>query len=228
MTLHFNKRDLVTPGDLLAEGDYKAGENTYKVDDKIYATRVGLMDVRDNTVLVIALNSFYVPRVGDLVIGKVVDVSIGGWVVDIEAPYLAMLKASDVFGQSFRPYKDDLTKVFDAGDLLLAKIVAYDRTRNPLLTVRETGLGKITRGRVVKITPSKVPRLIGKKGSMISLLKRGTGCQITVGMNGLILVSGKSAENEMLCVRAIRKIERESHVSGLTDRIAEMLKEAGK
>lgn len=229
MTLYFEKRDLVVPGDLLAEGDYTAGENTYKVDDKIYATHVGLMEVKNNTVYVIALHSFYVPKVGDLVIGKVVDISLGGWVVDINAPYLAMLKASDVFGKSFKPFKDDLSKVFDVGDLILAKVIAYDRTRNPLLTVKEPGLGKITRGRIVSITPAKVPRVIGKKGSMINLLKQGTGCQITVGMNGLVLVIGKKPENEVLCVRAIKKIERESHVSGLTDRIAEMLrKEAEK
>lgn len=224
MPVYYERRELVTPGDLLAENDYIAGENTYKENGKIYATRVGLVEYENKKVNVVALKSFYFPSVGDTVIGKVVEVSLSGWTVDIRAPYPAMLKASDVLERSFKPQKDDLPAIFDVGDLLIAKIVASDRTRDPLLTVREPGLGKITRGQIVELTPTKIPRLIGKKGSMITMLKKETGCQILIGQNGLILVSGKSPKNERLAVMAIRKIEQESHTSGLTDRVAEMLR----
>jgi exosome complex component RRP4 len=224
LPVYYERRELVTPGDLLAENDYIAGENTYKENGKIYATRVGLVEYENKKVNVVALKSFYFPSVGDTVIGKVVEVSLSGWTVDIRAPYPAMLKASDVLERSFKPQKDDLPAIFDVGDLLIAKIVASDRTRDPLLTVREPGLGKITRGQIVELTPTKIPRLIGKKGSMITMLKKETGCQILIGQNGLILVSGKSPKNERLAVMAIRKIEQESHTSGLTDRVAEMLR----
>jgi exosome complex component RRP4 len=224
LPVYYERRELVTPGDLLAENDYIAGENTYKENGKIYATRVGLVEYENKKVIVVALKSFYFPTVGDTVIGKVVEVSLSGWTVDIRAPYPAMLKASDVLERSFKPQKDDLPAIFDVGDLLIAKIVASDRTRDPLLTVREPGLGKITRGQIVELTPTKIPRLIGKKGSMITMLKKETGCQILIGQNGLILVSGKSPKNERLAVMAIRKIEQESHTSGLTDRVAEMLR----
>jgi exosome complex component RRP4 len=56
------------------------------------------------------------------------------------------------------------------------------------------------------------------------MLKQETGCQITVGQNGVILVSGKSLEDEQLAVMALRKIDEESHTSGLTDRVTEMIK----
>ncbi|MEM3672780.1 MAG: exosome complex RNA-binding protein Rrp4 [Candidatus Bathyarchaeia archaeon] len=225
MPTFFERRQLVTPGDLIAEGDYIAGENTYKEDNKIYASRIGLVDYEDKKVNVVALRAFYIPRVGDTVIGTVVEVGFNGWVVDINSPYSALLRASDVLGRPFRPQKDELSQVLDVGDLIVAKIVAYDRTHDPQLTVGEPGLGKITRGEIVKVTPTKIPRVIGRKGSMISMIKQETGCQIILGLNGIILVTGKNLEDEQLAIMAIRKIEEESHTSGLTDRIVQMLRE---
>ncbi|RLI16371.1 RNA-binding protein [Candidatus Bathyarchaeota archaeon] len=224
MPTFFEKRQLVTPGDLLAEGDYIAGENTYKENDKIYASRIGLVDYEDRKVNVVALRAFYIPRVGDTVIGTVVEVGFNGWTVDINSPYLALLRASDVLSRPFRPQKNDLSKVLDVGDLVIAKIIAYDRAHNPQLTVGEPGLGKITRGQVVKITPTKIPRVIGRKGSMISMIKQETGCHIILGHNGVILITGKRLEDEQLAMMAIHKIDEESHTSGLTDRVTKMIK----
>jgi len=144
--------------------------------------------------------------------------------VDINAPYFAMLRASDVTDRPFKPETSDLPSIFDVGDLIIAKVAAYDRTRDPLLTLREPGLGKIMRGQLVEITTTKIPRVIGRKGSMVSMIKRETGCQITIGQNGLVLISGKTPEDERLAVMALSKIEEESHTSGLTDRVTEMLR----
>ncbi len=224
MPTFFERRQLVTPGDLLAEGQYIAGENTYKEDDKIYASRIGVVEYQDKKVNVVALRAFYVPRVGDTVIGTIVEVGFNGWMVDINSPYLALLRASDVLSRPFKPQKNDLSEVLDAGDLVIAKIIAYDRAHNPQLTVSEPGLGKITRGQVVKVTPTKIPRVIGRKGSMVSMIKQETGCHIILGHNGIILITGKSLENEQLAIMAIRKIEEESHTTGLTDRIVQMIK----
>jgi exosome complex component RRP4 len=125
----------------------------------------------------------------------------------------------------FKPQKDDLPQVLDAGDLVVAKVVSYDRTHDPQLTVAEPGLGKITRGQILKVTPTKVPRIIGRKGSMISMIKQETGCNIILGVNGVVLITGKTLEDEQLAMMAILKIEAESHTTGLTDRITQMLKE---
>ncbi len=220
----YENKELVTPGDLLAEGDYSAGDNTYKKNDKVYATRVGLVNYEHRKIHVLALKAFYAPQVGDTVIGKVAEITSGGWMIDINAPFPAVLRASDVLDRSFRPQKNDLSSMFDEGDLLIAKIVAYDRTRDPMLTVREPGLGKVTQGLVTRVTPSKIPRVIGRKGSMIKMLKRETNCRITIGQNGLVLINGKSPEDEQVAAMAIRKVEKESHTSGLTDRVTEMVR----
>ncbi len=87
------------------------------------------------------------------------------------------------------------------------------------------GLGKITKGQIMNVTPTKIPRVIGRQGSMISMIKNETGCQIILGLNGIILITGKTPITEKLAMTAINKIEEESHTSGLTDRITKFLKE---
>ncbi|HUW47787.1 MAG TPA: exosome complex RNA-binding protein Rrp4 [Patescibacteria group bacterium] len=225
MPIFLEKRQLVTPGDLIAEGEYVAGENTFVEKSKIYAARVGIVEYENKRVDVVALKAFYVPRPGDIVIGTITEVGFNGWTVDINSPYIALLRASDVLSRPFKPQKDDLPQVLDAGDLVVAKIVSYDRTHDPQLTVAESGLGKITRGQIIKITPTKIPRVIGKKGSMISMIKQETGCNIILGLNGVVLITGKTLEDEQLAMRALLKVEQESHTSGLTDRVTQMLKE---
>jgi exosome complex component RRP4 len=226
MPAFFENKQIVTPGDLLAEGEYVAGENAYLEEGKVFAQRTGLVEYDNKRVNVVALRSFYVPRTGDIVIGTIVEVGFTGWTVDINAPYPALLRATEVLNRPFKPQKDDLPQLLDAGDLIVAKIDSYDRTHDPQLAVSEPGLGKITRGQILRVTPTKIPRIIGRKGSMISTIKQETGCNVILGLNGIVLVTGKTLEDEALATTAIRKIEDESHTSGLTDRITQMLKEA--
>ncbi len=224
MPTFYEPKQIVTPGDLLAEGEYLAGENTYIENKKIYSSRLGLVEYDNKKVNVVALKAFYIPRIGDLVIGTVTEVGFNGWTIDINAPYMAFLRPSDVLSRPFKPQKDELSQVLNIGDLVVAKIISYDRSHDPQLTVAEPGLGKITRGQILKITPTKIPRVIGKKGSMISMIKEETGCQIILGLNGVVLITGKTLEDEQAALVALRKIEDESHTSGLTDRITQMLK----
>jgi exosome complex component RRP4 len=224
MPTFYEPKQIVTPGDLLAEGDYLAGENTYVENKVIYSSRLGLVEYDNKKVNVVALKGFYIPRIGDLVRGTVTEVGFNGWTIDINAPYKAFLRPSDVLSRPFKPQKDELSEVLNVGDLVVAKIISYDRSHDPQLTVAEPGLGKVTRGQILKITPTKIPRVIGKKGSMITMIKEETGCQIILGLNGVVLITGKTLEDEQAALVAIRKIEEESHTSGLTDRITQMLK----
>lgn len=225
MPTFFENKQLVIPGDLLAEGEYFAGNNTYKEENKIYASRIGLADYANKKVNIVALRAFYFPKVGDVVIGTVKEVGFSGWTINIKSPYTAILRASDVLSRSFKPQNDELSQVLTTGDLIVAKVASYDRFHDPQLTVGEPGLGKITKGQILNMTPTKIPRVIGRQGSMISMIKNETGCQIILGLNGTVLITGKTPKNEELAMAAITKIEEESHTSGLTDRITKFLKE---
>ncbi|MEM2123243.1 MAG: exosome complex RNA-binding protein Rrp4 [Candidatus Bathyarchaeia archaeon] len=224
LPLNVQKREIVIPGELLADGKYLAGANTMKEGDFVYATRVGLANIEGNRIIVVPLAGCYVPNIGDQVIGRIVDIGLSAWEVDIDAPYPAMLPASEAVNHRQEHLKQDLARILDVGDLITAKVLAFDRTRDPLLTIKDQGLGRITSGRVIKISPAKVPRLIGRKGSMINMIKKETGCQVIVGKNGRILVSSRYPLREQVAVAAIYKIEREAHIEGLTDRVREMIR----
>jgi exosome complex component RRP4 len=60
---------------------------------------------------------------------------------------------------------------------------------------------------------------------MIELIKKYTGCLITVGQNGVIWVKGP---NEGLAARTVHLIEREAHIEGLTERVTEFLENETK
>ena len=158
MTMHAQPKQLVTPGDLLGEGPYFAGENTYRDGSKIYSARVGLAEIIGNKLIVVPIKGTYIPRIDDIVIGRVTDIGMSGWQVDICSPYPAMLPASETPMQRGHDMgRRDLSHLYVVGDLTLAQIIAFDRTRDPLLTTKGRGLGKISSGRVARIAPAKIP-----------------------------------------------------------------------
>ncbi|MEJ5292345.1 MAG: exosome complex RNA-binding protein Rrp4 [Candidatus Methanosuratincola sp.] len=223
MTIFFEPRQLVSPGTLLAEGSYQSGFNVYRDDGKYYASMVGLADIRNNVISVIPLRGCYIPQPGDVVIGKVVECISTAWMLDIRSPYQGVLFASEFLSKPLNPLKEEARRYLDVGEMVIATVMAFDRTRNPSLTARDHGLGKIHRGTVIDVDFTRVPRIIGKKGSMITMLKKETGAQILVGQNGRVWISGKSRDEEAVIAEAIRKIEAEAHTTGLTDRVREFL-----
>ena len=179
---------------------------------------IGLVSLRNKKISVIPLKSKYLPKKGDVVIGKIDDVRFSMWGVDINSPYSGILPASEVFGRE----KKELSRVFDIGDVLFLRIVDVDEVKKVKLGLKGRGMGKFKGGVIVDIAPTKVPRLIGKKGSMINMIKDKTGCKIVVGQNGLVWVKGNE-DMEQIVKNIIKLIEREAHTSGLTDRIKNKL-----
>ena len=214
---------IVIPGDKIAEGEYRYGEGVVKRGNEYYSTLVGLFQDKGDFIQVKALKGKYLPRPGDLVIGKVIEVGLTSWVVDIGSPYTAILSANNATEKRFDPVKDDTRRIFDVGDIILTKIVSFDRTRDPSIITNERGLGKLRGGRLIEIEAAHIPRVIGKKGTMINMVKRLTRTQIITGQNGRIWVQGKKVEDELKAIESIRKIELEAHTQGLTDRIRDML-----
>ena len=216
--IYVNEKDLVVPGELLAEDDYYPGRGTFEDDGKICSKLLGLVSLRNKKISVIPLKSKYLPKKGDVVIGKIDDVRFSMWGVDINSPYSGILPASEVFGRE----KKELSRVFDIGDVLFLRIVDVDEVKKVKLGLKGRGMGKFKGGVIVDIAPTKVPRLIGKKGSMINMIKDKTGCKIVVGQNGLVWVKGNE-DMEQIVKNIIKLIERKAHTSGLTDRIKNKL-----
>lgn len=223
MSALFENRDLVVPGDVLYEGRIRTGDNTYRGQGKVSATRIGLVDYSRGMVSVIALEAGFNPLAGDLVIGEVTDIELGHWLVDIDAATEAILNVPDAIDA---PFRTDIVMpdILDVGDTIVAKIVDMDRRRTPILSILGRDLGRVEEGFIIRLTPSKIPRLIGKKGSMVNMILRETGCNIVIGQNGRILIHGKTREQEVNAVSVIEKVETEAHIPGLTNRVQEYLR----
>ena len=213
----------VIPGDIITTGPYRPEQNVILDGNKMIATCIGLSDITDGAVRVIPLTGRYIPKGDDLVVGKVISHSAMSWEVDINSCYLGILPASDVFGRDFSSHANDLTEKLSNGDLIAARIVNFDRTRDPLITISGRELGKVDSGELIKISTSKVPRLIGKRGSMIQMIEEATNANITIGQNGIIIASCENPDGLSKAIRAINMIEEDSHRINLTDMVKKML-----
>ena len=217
------KRKYVIPGDKIVDGNFRPLMNVIRIGDSIISTRIGIAEAGRDGIKVIPLSGVYIPRVNDIVIGKVVDRSSLSWDVDINSCFSAHLPAQDVFGRDFSPARDDMNRELATGDLITARIIAFDRTRDPMLTVQDRDLGKIPRGESLKISATRVPRLIGKRGSMIQTIEQATQTRVIIGQNGVVVVTGRSQGGIELAVKAIKMVEEEAHTSNLTQRIKVLL-----
>ena len=221
------EKEISVPGENLAIGmDVLPGQGTYRDGEKIISNRLGLVLIEGRTIKLIPLSGRYIPKTGDTIICKVIDVSFNGWRLDTNSAYSAMLPLKDATSE-FIARGADLTRYYGLGDYVVCKIVNVTSQKLVDVTMKGPGLRKLKDGRVIEVDPNKVPRIIGKQGSMVIMIKDATKCNISVGQNGLVWIDGEPI-NELLAIQAIRKIEKESHLSGLTDKIKEYLERNNK
>jgi len=219
------KRQIVIPGEIIASGDdYLPGEGTEKQGKDIIALKYGLAEEQNRLVKIIPLSGVYNARRGNVVIGRVEELTFNGWVIDVNTSERAFLSIMEV---PRYVNKDALEEVMDVGDMVVAKIWEINK-RGIDLSIKLRGLGRIEEGLIIKVNPNKVPRIIGKEGSMIKLIKDETGCDITVGQNGFVWIQGDKIENELLAKKAVLFIVEKSFVSGLTDEVTKWFAEGKK
>jgi len=212
-------RDIVIPGeDIGSTKTDRSGYGTFEEDGKIISKFVGILN-KGNFLSVVPLSGVYIPRADDKVIGFVTDVEKFGWIVDINSPWQGFLSVAEGVDEFVDIKKTNISRFFDVGDMIYAKIV--DTKRGDVqITMRDPIARKLKGGVTIKITPSKVPRLIGKEGSMINIIKEKTGTIIRVGQNGVVWISGENVDK---AIKAIKTIEEKSHIIGLTDEITKLL-----
>ena len=216
-------RNVVIPGDYLDERNgRKLGMGTYEENEKVYSTFLGIARITENEISVTPLSGAYLPKLGDRVIATIEEVEISGWFVDMNSPYSAFLPIAEAVDEFIDLQRTDITRFFDIDDIVLGRISRVTRNKNVQLSMRDFESRKLRNGIVIKVTPTKIPRIIGKEGSMIMMIKNKTGCEIVTGQNGLVWIHG---ENKEKAIEAILTIERESHMLGLTEKIEKMLGE---
>lgn len=221
--IHVKNRELVLPGQLIAEGKYRMMDGVFREGESFYSSVVGLTDIREDVLKVIALQGRYLPKTGDVVIGVVVDSHHSGWILDINSPYTGNLLVSDFLRRKIDLMREDIDKYLTISDVVAVQVRDVDERKHVMLETGGPGLGRVKGGKMMEVSPTKIPRILGKKGSMLRILQNVSGCRVLVGRNGRILIWGKDERMLGAVVDAIFTIEREAHTSGLTDRIRQML-----
>jgi exosome complex component RRP4 len=213
------ERIVVIPGEQVEVGSMRPGNGIYRQGGSYFSSRLGLKVFRGGFVDIVPLSGKYVPVPGDEIIGTVTDITPTNWLLDINSPYPGVLHVSET------PWKIDFgatARYLDIGDNVTARVLSVDESRHVQITMRDRDLKKLKGGTTVDIAASKVPRVIGKNGSMIDMLKRYSGCRIIVGRNGRIWIEGE-VDKMLLLIKAIRMIDEEAQKHGLTDRVKMML-----
>ncbi|MFH7903064.1 MAG: exosome complex RNA-binding protein Rrp4 [Candidatus Aenigmatarchaeota archaeon] len=215
---------IVIPGDFIIEKDKgKIFGDYYLKDEKIFSKYISLLEKKGTNIKLTSLCGVYIPKKEDIIIGKVIDVYPNGWLIDINSPYTGFLLIKDATERFIDISKDDLNDIYTYGDFLLAKIINVMKNKIINLTTKEKGLGKLSGGVIISISPKKIPRVIGKNSSMINNIKNILDIEIVVGQNGRIWLKGKDRKSEILAIKAIKMIEKYSHCKRLTDNIKRFL-----
>lgn len=215
------QRDIILPGELIDERKgRRLGDNVYLEGENVFSKVLGIPRTNENEIFVIPLAGVYLPRIGDGIIGTIAEIEISGWLVDINSPYAAFLPLAEAVEEFVDTSRSDLSRYFDVKDLIFCRISKVTKSKTIQVSMRDRTAKKLYGGIIIKVTPSKVPRIIGKEGSMINLIKNKTMCEINIGQNGVVWLKGV---NKAKAIEAILAIEKESHTLGLTEKIEKML-----
>ncbi|KAF8328407.1 uncharacterized protein EI90DRAFT_2997938 [Cantharellus anzutake] len=194
---------LTTPGEVISDSSaVLRGHGTYVEDEDVVASLAGVVSRVNKLVVVKALKSRYIPEVGDLVVGRVVDVGSKRWKVDINSRLDGILMLASVnlpggIQAGPRPPRrrleaDELQmrNFFEEGDLLVAEVQSFFAEGSTALHTRSLKFGKLRNGQLVTIPSTLVRRL---KSHFFSLT---CGVDIILGMNGYIWVQKHTAANQ--------------------------------
>ncbi|MDE1865261.1 MAG: hypothetical protein KGH94_01315 [Candidatus Micrarchaeota archaeon] len=195
-------RNIVLPGEMISDRPQRI-ENTYVENGRTYSKIMGMYE--PNSRGVIPLEGSWSPNTEDTVVGVVMEQRNKVFVIDLRFFGRCLLVPGKFDEYSFEP-----------GEIIEAKIKEVENRKTIVLSD-----GKLLEGgRMIRVKPKKVLRVIGKKNTMINQIREITKTDIVVGLNGLIWMRGGNIE---LAEEAIFKVEREAHTSGLTESIKQYL-----
>jgi len=219
-----NTRQIVIPGESIVSGnEYLPGEGAYRDGNDVVAERFGIANVSEKHVRVVPVSGAYYPRRGNTIIGTIVDITFNGWLIDFGGAQNAFLPVSEVPRYINR---NELRDFLDFGETVIVKV--WDvKSRGTDASMKMRGFGKIEGGLILSVGPNKVPRIIGKEGSMVKMIKGATGCSITVGQNGKVWIKGNSMDNELATKKIIEFIVDNATIAGLTEKVEKFITELG-
>ncbi|KAF9581608.1 exosome non-catalytic core subunit rrp4, partial [Lunasporangiospora selenospora] len=187
---------VVTPGEVItSDSAFMRGHGTYVEQEKVLSSVAGVVERVNKLISVKPLNTRYTGEIGDVVVGRITEVSQKRWKVDVNGRQDAILMLSSINlpgGVQRRKQEADelqMRNFFREGDLLVAEVQAFFGDGAYSLHTRSLKYGKLRNGSFVSVPPSLVQRC---KSHFHSL---SCGVDLILGLNGYIWVSAHVSQN---------------------------------
>ncbi|KAJ5772087.1 Ribosomal protein L27 [Penicillium odoratum] len=173
-----NDKAIFTPGEVVTnDPQWMRGHGTFTnpLSTSIIATVAGYQQTTNKLISVHPMRARYTPEIGDLVIGRIVEVQSKRWKVDVAAPLLAQLPLSAINlpgGILRRRTSADELQIrtyFCEGDLVVAEVQSVHQDGAASLHTRSLKYGKLRNGVFLAVAGT------GGVGTRISSMKSGAG-----------------------------------------------------
>lgn len=192
-----DKRQYVSPGDVITtDVGFMRGHGTYIENDELKASVAGVVERVNKLISVRPLKTRYNGEIGDVVVGRVVEVQQRRWIVDTNSRLnsILLLSSANLPGGELRRRSatDELLmrQYLSEGDLISAEVQSVYSDGSLSLHTRSLKYGKLSQGSLVKVSPT----LIKRRKTHFHYLP--CGVSVILGNNGYIWVSPKFSEIE--------------------------------
>ncbi|XP_021273704.1 exosome complex component RRP4 homolog [Herrania umbratica] len=165
------------------------GHGTTDLNGELVATVCGVVERVNKLVYVRALRAKYKPEVGDIVVGRVVEVAQKRWRLEINFSQDAVLMLSSMNMpdgiQRRRTALDELNmrSIFEENDVVCAEVRNFHHDGSLQLQARSQKYGKLEKGQLLVVDPF----LVKKSKQHFHYLEQ-FGIDLILGRNGFIWV----------------------------------------
>ncbi|GAU97507.1 hypothetical protein RvY_08789 [Ramazzottius varieornatus] len=186
------------PGDIIldnTEGQWMDGHGSYYSvlpgnHSEIIASVAGLRQIFTRVVVVDPLKSRYSGEIGDIVVGRIIQVGRKSWTVDVGAQRHAVLNLGAINlpgGELRRKTEADIgfmRRYLQEGDLVSAEVQKQGADSQLLLHTRSLRYGRLVQGMLLHVQPRLTKR---GKGHFVSY--ETFGVQLIIGVNGAVWIA---------------------------------------
>lgn len=200
--------NIITPGQTVTEDtQWMRGHGTFATEQSttICSTLAGTLQKTNKLLSIVPLRARYTPEIGDLVIGRIVEVQSRRWKVDVAAPLLAnlLLSAINLPGGTLRKRTSvdelNIRAFFSEGELIVAEVQQLFQDGAASLHTRSLKYGKLRNGYFIAVSGmGGGSGVVRAKRQIFTLQTAGRGGEVDIvlGVNGYIWIAKHAEEKQ--------------------------------
>ncbi|CAK3745492.1 Exosome complex component RRP4 [Lecanosticta acicola] len=219
-----NNSQIITPGQTItSDPQWMRGHGTFTSTSAgttadataIRSTLAGTLQKTNKLLSVVPLRARYTPEIGDLVVGRIVEVQSKRWKVDVAAPLLANLLLSSINlpGGILRKRTSvdelNIRSFFAEGDLLVAEVQSLFQDGSASLHTRSLKYGKLRNGCFMAVAGMGGGAGVVRSKRQIFTLQTREGGEVDclLGVNGYIWIERHRVEEEGSAKVGLNRLE---------------------